>query len=226
MNGDVIIMDEKTQLSHVYSSSPTKREAQTVGRMIKAEGMMRNTQIDSDFQDSLDASLRDALFAKPLPWASLAWKRRQSLAGWIPMLLCMSTALIGLSTAAFVTFDNCLSPNIIDSDPRQLQFKPLFVRAIFNATAPSHNLNVTVYGNVSGSATNEPLPRLGDPDWNNANETLGKIPELDIANNKYTTLKAAFKVLDYTPYTADPVPFCSRLLQGQCPLGPSFYANG
>lgn len=141
-------------------------------------------------------------------------------------MLYMGAALVGLSTAAFVTFENCMSPNIIGSDPRQLQFRPLFVEATFNAAAPSHNLNVTVYGNVSGIATDEPLPRFGDPRWDNPNETLGKIPELDISNNKYTTLKAAFKVLDYTPYTAVPIPFCSQLIQGQCPLAPSFNANG
>ena len=140
-------------------------------------------------------------------------------------MLCMVAALAGLSTAAFVTFENCMSPNIVGSDPRQLQFRPLFVKATFNATAQSHNLNVTVYGNVSGVATLEPLPRFGDPHWDDPKETLGKIPELDIFNNKYTTLKAAFKVLDYTPYTADPVPFCSRLIKGQCPLAPSFLAN-
>lgn len=140
-------------------------------------------------------------------------------------MLYTAAALVGLSTAAFVTFENCLSPNIIGSEPRQLQFRPLFVKAIFNATAPSHNLNVTVYGNVSGSVTNESLPPFNDPHWDTPNETLGKIPELDISNNKYTTLKAAFKVLDYTPYTADPEPFCSQLLKGQCPLAPSFSAN-
>ena len=152
------------------------------------------------------------------------WNGARPFAIWIQILYMVAT-LVGLSTAAFVTFENCLSPNIIGSDPRQLQFRPLFVNARFNTTAPSHNLNVTVYGNVSGSTTNEALPRFNDPRWRIPNETLGKIPELDISNNKYTTLKAAFKVLDYTPYTADPLPFCSQLIKGQCPLAPSFLAN-
>lgn len=152
------------------------------------------------------------------------WNRASSFIVWIQMLYVVA-ALVGLSTAAFVTFENCMSPNIIGFDPPRLQFQPKFVKATFNATAQSHNLNITVYGNVSGVATAEPLPPFGDPHWDNPDETLGKIPELDISNNKYTTLKAAFKVLDYTPYTADPVPFCSQLINSRCPLAPSFSAN-
>lgn len=157
----------------------------------------------------------------------LSWSKRHKARSfvWIQILY-MVVELIGLSTAAFVMFENCMNPNIIGSEPRQLQFRPLFVKAVFNATAPSHNLNVTVYGNVSGTASFDKLPfPPGDQRWNDTDETDDKIPELDVSNNKYTTLKAAFKVLDYTPYTADPVPFCTQLLKGHCPLAPVFSAN-
>lgn len=218
-------MDEKIQRSHVHLSQ-SKRKAQTAGRLVEADDAMCILELDPDLQNGLAGFPRHPLFPTSLPWGSHGWGRRLSFISWIQILLYISTALVGIATAASVTFENCMSPNIIGSDPRQLQFRPLLVRATFNATAPSHNLNVTVYGNVSGSATDEPLPALGDPRWNNTKETLGKIPELDLSNNKYTTLKVAFKVLDYTPYTADPEPFCSKLIHGQCPLGPTFYANG
>lgn len=209
-------MDEKIQRGHVHLSQSI-HEAQT---LVEADDAMWILELDPGLQNGL------AGFPPHRSWGSHGWSRRLSVISWIQILLYISSALVGISTAAFVTFENCMSPNIIGSEPRQLQFRPHFVRATFNATAPSHNLNVTVYGNVSGSATDEPLPRLDDPHWNNTTEPLGKIPELDFSNNKYTTLKVAFKVLDYTPYTADPEPFCSKLIHGQCPLGPTFHANG
>ncbi len=217
-------MDEETRRSHVYLSH-RKRKIRTPGSLKRADDAMHILEPFSDFLYGID-ELPCHHLQSPRRGRSLKWRRKPSFTRWMQIVLYISTTLLGLSKAAFVTFENCMSPNIIGSDPRQLQFRPLFVRAFFNTTAASHNLNVTVYGNVSGSATNEPLPRVGDPHWDNPNETLGKIPEIDTSNNKYTTLKAALKVLDYTPYTADPLPFCSRLTQGQCPLGPSFSANG
>lgn len=219
-------MDQKSQGSHVHLSSPIERQVRSGAALVKADGAMCISQLQSDSKTDLDEPLRHYLGFESPRWGPAAWNKRPTRCSWMQILLYLSMTLFGLTSAAFVTFQNCLSPNIIDSDPRQLQFRPLLVGATFNATASSHNLNVTVYGNVSGIATNEPLPPLGDPHWSNPNETLGKIPELDFANNKYTTLKATFNVLDYTPYTADPQPFCITLLHGQCPLGPSFYANG
>ena len=127
--------------------------------------------------------------------------------------------------AAFINFENCLNPNIINSNPPLLQFRPLFVNAAFNSTAASHNINVTVYGNVTGKATQEQYPLPDDPQWANPNATLGKIPFADKANNKQSTFDAIFNVLDYTPYDAPATGFCDTLVHGQCPLGPVFYAN-
>lgn len=203
-----------------------KREADEADGWTQADDAMQIRQLHPDLQIGLGGPSRHHLWPAPFRRRLFGWNKRPSFIIWMQMVLYISTTLIGISTAAFVTFENCMSPNVVGSDPRQLQFRPLFVRATFNTTAKSHNLNVTVYGNVSGIATDEKLPPVDDPHWNNTNETLGKIPEIDTSNNKYTTLKAAFKVLDYTPYTADPVPFCSKLIHGQCPLGPAFDVNG
>ena len=130
------------------------------------------------------------------------------------------------SSAVFVNFDNCLGNDVIKSSPLQLQFIPHFVNVKFNATAPSHNLNVTVYGNVSGIATQQPYPAPDDPQWNNPNDTVGKITDLSPTNNKYSTLFTTFNVLDYSAYKAPSSRFCNSTVYGYCPLGPAFYANG
>jgi len=142
---------------------------------------------------------------------------------WLTITL---AGLIKPAAAAYVNFENCLSPNIVNSNPLQLQFVPLHFYASFNTTFPSHNLNVTVYGNVSGVATQVPYPAPNDPQWTNPNSTIGKIVDLSEPNNKYSTLFAKFSVLSYTPYEATPSRFCNATIHGRCPLGPSFAANG
>ena len=154
------------------------------------------------------------------------WRKEgMALLKLMQYVLLMSFLNLQLVSAAFINFENCLSPNIVNSNPPLLQFRPLFVYATFNSTAASHNINVTVYGNVSGKATQEQYPLPDDPQWANPNETLGKIPFADKANNKQSTFDAIFNVLDYTPYDAPAAGFCDTLVHGHCPLGPVFHAN-
>ncbi|RMD40174.1 hypothetical protein DV735_g4958, partial [Chaetothyriales sp. CBS 134920] len=128
--------------------------------------------------------------------------------------------------AAFVEFQNCLDSGIVNSEPRLLQFVPLNVSARFDEQSGQHNLNVTVWGNVTGQATEQEYPSPDDPSWSNPNSTFGKIPDVAVDNNKYTTLFADLSVLSYNPYVADPARFCAALVNGnECPLSPSFYAN-
>lgn len=135
------------------------------------------------------------------------------------------TLLVPSTSAAFVHFENCLEQSIIRSDPVQLQFVPLNVTAQLQRTGSGRNLNVTVYGNVTGSESTTPPPPPGDPRWQNANETLGKIIEFSPANNKYSTFFTKFQYLSYTAYEAPPSPFCQRLDHGSCPLAPAFDVN-
>jgi hypothetical protein len=141
-------------------------------------------------------------------------------------LLYLAVALLGLllprSTAVFVHFENCLPRSIVESDPVQLQFVPLNVSARFNTSDAGHNLNITIYGNVTGSATTMQLPSIDDPRWANPNETLGKIVDLSTSNNKYSTLFANFGVLSYMPYEQRGIRFCETVVQGGCPLAPVF----
>ena len=130
-------------------------------------------------------------------------------------------ALVTPSQAVFVKFENCLSPNTINSDhPKRLQLVPLFVWASFNLST-SHNLNITVYGNVSGQDTLGTLPHPGDPHWRNPNMTFGKIPDLSKDAEKATTLESTFNVLKYTPYS-NTERFCNTTVHGHCPIAPVF----
>lgn len=135
---------------------------------------------------------------------------------------------IRFSNAAFINFDNCLSPDIINSNPKPLQFVPLFVWATFNSSAGSYILNVTAYGNVAGIATVQPYPSQTDPQWDNPNDTVGKIPDVygSGPGAVYTTFTTEFNVLDYTPYAPDAARFCNTSSVTPCPLAPVFNFSG
>ena len=141
-------------------------------------------------------------------------------------LLLASTAASSVN-ATFIPFTNCLDDPILNSDPLQLQFIPLMVDAsIDSSPASARHLDVTVYGNVSGLATQEPYPAPDDPQWDDPNSSIGKIVDLNEANNKYSTLFAKLNALSFTPYIADPARFCQSVTQGECPLGPVFNVDG
>ncbi|KAK2804503.1 hypothetical protein FQN50_006578 [Emmonsiellopsis sp. PD_5] len=158
-------------------------------------------------------------------------RRRRRYAGEVRVLMVLLISFLFALTipsvdAGFVEFENCLPPSTIQSDPVQLQFKPMFVWASLDTASKDRNLTVTVYGNVTGIATQEPYPLPDDPRWSDPNETLGKIVNVDTENNNFSTLFTRFEVLSYTPYIAAPAKFCESVVQGECPLGPVFYSNG
>lgn len=98
-------------------------------------------------------------------WTRRSWQRL------LLLLLCLFSPLFQPATAIFINFDNCLDPNIINSDPLRLQFTPFYVNANFNTSDPSHNLNITIYGNVSGQAVTGAYPPATDESWTNPNDT-------------------------------------------------------
>ncbi|OAT09164.1 integral membrane protein [Blastomyces gilchristii SLH14081] len=159
-------------------------------------------------------------------------RRRQKILGQngSSMLFLISIFVALLTShranAAFVNFENCLPQSTIYSDPLQLQFKPLYVWASMDSASEAKNLNVTVYGNVTGASTREPYPPPDSPRWSDPNDTFGKIVDVDVENNMLSTLFTRFEVLSYSPYVAEAARFCESLIQGECPLGPVFYSNG
>ena len=133
------------------------------------------------------------------------------------------------SSAAFIKFDNCLSPDITNANfPPPLQFVPLFVWATFNTSAHSYNLNVTAYGNIAGIATQQPYPEQTDPQWKNPNDTVGKIADVygSGPDALYTTFTTDFNVLGYTPYAPGATRFCNTSSLTACPLAPFFNFTG
>lgn len=139
------------------------------------------------------------------------------------VLLFVLAILVPATDAAFINFTNCLSQAIINSaNPQQLQFVPLFFNAIFNESDPKHNLNITVYGNVTGQATTGTYPNASDPSWSDPDNPFGKIVNATV---NYTTLFASYDVLTYTAYDAPAAQFCPSVINGSCPLGPVFFTN-
>ncbi|KAL9040532.1 MAG: hypothetical protein Q9180_001850 [Flavoplaca navasiana] len=182
-------------------------------------------------------SLKHRQFRNPLasmlfwPWSAQRSQRRRKTISWqlVKLSILLLLVIIPTSAAVYVDFENCLDPTIVSSAFEKqglLQFIPHHVWASFNTSAPSHTLNVTVYGNISGIATNEPYPDWDDPQWLDDNKTLGKILDQDKSNNKYSTLFARFNVLDYTPYNAGASRFCNNTINQPCPLIPAFNLTG
>ncbi|KAF2859380.1 hypothetical protein K470DRAFT_219213 [Piedraia hortae CBS 480.64] len=126
--------------------------------------------------------------------------------------------------AVFIPFENCLPSSIIISNPKRLQFTPLFVDASLSRESKHHVLTATVYGNVSGQQFDLPYPPPDSPQWKDPKETLGKIVDVGTAN-KYSTILSSFSVLSYGVAKTQSGQFCRNLTQGHCPLAPSFDAN-
>lgn len=147
------------------------------------------------------------------------------------LLVLVASLWIAPASAAFLDFQNCLSDDYRQNTPTRLQFVPKFLDARFNSSDPSHNLNVTVWGNVTGSGPNSLvlLPSANDTEYWGSNQTnLGgkilNIPEPDSDDPKITTLSNKVNVLTYEPFNEN-VAFCERLINGSCPLAPRFDAN-
>lgn len=159
-------------------------------------------------------------------------RRQHRIFSTLGYLLVIIGLWIGPASAAFIEFENCLSESVQNDTPKQLQFTPYFVNAIFNTTDPSHTLRITVWGNVSGSGptTKVVLPAWNNTDYWNSNQTAqgGKIvdiPDPTLTNPKLTTLFNKVDVLTYEPYS-NAVDFCQQLGKNfSCPLGPVFSGN-
>jgi hypothetical protein len=164
------------------------------------------------------------------PLRPLSQRQRRSILPVIitqlPLIAFLVTLLASPISAAFVKFDNCLDESVTESKPLKLQFIPLHFYANFDNSNHSHTLNLTVYGNVSGSAQQGPLPPPDDPQWNNSSDTLGKIVSVDPAwkTNVATTLSTKVNVLSFTPYS-NLTYFCDQLVSGSCPIGPVWSSN-
>lgn len=142
-------------------------------------------------------------------------------------LVCLSLLSQPAAAVLLHKFDNCLQESTKDSNPLELQWVPLYVGATFDTKNKSHNLRVTVWGNVTGSynpTAGPELPPWDSDDWSNPNVTDGKIVDnpFPTTANFLTTLHSKIDVVTYEPYAAD-FDFCKdALTNASCPLGPYF----
>lgn len=175
----------------------------------------------SSWQDTAQAAMGEAC---PSPAASsirLPYRRYTSSIIIASLMLFLNTV-----SAHFIPFDNCLGPSLI-SNPSLLQFVPLFVWAAFNSTDASHNLNITVYGNVTGNAyKGQTNPGPSSQLWDDPKNTTGKIPDLPSADAAYTTFTTRFDVVDHTTYSPNASRFCNTSAITPCPWAPIFEFNG
>lgn len=146
--------------------------------------------------------------------------RRRSLTRLTRILAFICAVVICISSlpradAALIHFTNCLSPQ--KSNSKDLQFRPLYVDARYDDQNSRHTLNVTVYGNVTGT-TNIGADYPDPANWNTSDPTFNIID----APENYTTLFAQVDVLSYSAWHPSPLRFCNYTLDGECPWGPLF----
>lgn len=143
----------------------------------------------------------------------------------VSVTLVLALLLVLPAAAVRVAVTNCLPESYQSNTPAPLQWQPLYADAKFNTRSGSHNLQLIVWGNVTGSQNQDDLPAPDDRYWTNPNETNGKIietPDPEADNKKATTLFRRVNVLTYEPWH-DPVNFCKHgLVNGSCPLAPVF----
>ena len=143
---------------------------------------------------------------------------------WYICLTILVSSLVSPVQAVLINFENCLSTAYQNNIPRALQFTPYFVDASFQTLDTARVFKATVYGNVSGSYTEVPLPPANNSAWTNPNITFGKIEDSPAPGTYYTTLFNEINVLTYKPWNEN-VRFCGKLVNASCPLAPRFFAN-
>lgn len=133
--------------------------------------------------------------------------------------------LLQTASAVLIPFEDCLPDSYTSYSPTPLQWVPRFVDAVFDTENPTHNLRVTMWGNVTGATSNVTLPPASSPDWTDPTFTDGKIladPEPNAQNPKLTTLHSKVDVLTYEPWYQN-TGFCNAsLTNATCPLAPVF----
>ncbi|PHH70419.1 hypothetical protein CDD82_7152 [Ophiocordyceps australis] len=150
---------------------------------------------------------------------------RSTHAPWFLLAVVLVACAAGPAAAVRVNVTNCLPDWYQSSSPPYLQWQPLYADAAFDTVQDSHNLRLTVWGNVTGSMERVQLPPPSDDYWRNPKETKGKIvdtADADADDKRATTLFQRVRVLTYEPWHYRES-FCSSgVKNGTCPLGPVF----
>ncbi|GAO15109.1 hypothetical protein UVI_02048320 [Ustilaginoidea virens] len=89
---------------------------------------------------------------------------------------------------------NCLPESFQAQKPPFIQWVPIAADARFDTANDKHNFRFIVWGNVTGSLNQQPLPGPGSRDWTNPNKTDGKIINSENSANG-TTVKSSIGTL-------------------------------
>ena len=117
---------------------------------------------------------------------------------------------------------NCLDA-AVKNTAKALQWRVLAVSVVLNRSSSANNLNVTVYGNVTGEQFDKDLPSFDDTKyWENRNESFGKIDDQDRMSGLQSTLFTKVEVLNYIPFNDVGKRFCENVLNTECPMAPVF----
>ncbi|OAA49415.1 integral membrane protein [Metarhizium rileyi] len=145
--------------------------------------------------------------------------------GFLTILLLLVLVASRPASAVQVKYTNCLPDSVQNQKPPFLQWVPVEAHAKFDTKNDTHNLQLVVWGNVTGSVNKQTLKPPNDPDWTNDNKTDGKIVNSENSQNG-TTVKSSIGMLTYVPWSHRNF-FCDEaLVGGHCPLAPVFNETG
>ncbi|KPM36111.1 hypothetical protein AK830_g10472 [Neonectria ditissima] len=222
--------------NHLRQGQRTWRHAARIS-IPPTSGPVSTTLVDAMDSDPSSASALQR-WSQSTPMDNTPSQQRR----WRPQLSTvtrLSTNLVLVVFLAFFAFSpayavrvpaqNCLDESYRRSANHPLQWESLYIDVVFDTKDDSHNLEVTVWGNVTGSQDGGTLPAAGDSYWTDPKETNGKIihsANPNAPDSKATTLILKLDFLSYQPWNHTMF-FCTQGLGNgyQCPLSPVFNSS-
>jgi hypothetical protein len=205
--------------------SIAKRRNSTTQKEVVAGSLDNHALLKSDIgkmRVGIGAQVRAKAFQVVLDFLAALVRPNTSIWYTILLSLVFLTTLSSTVQAAYISgWSNCLASSIQTNDV-QLQWHPLAVWADFNTSLSAYDLNITVFGNVTGKQFQVPLPPPNDTYWTDPQATNGKIVDKNNQTGFESTLFANINVLDYTTFTSQPLRFCNTSVHGECPISPVF----
>ena len=225
------------QTKYWHGDQPWEHESYDVRRIDERSAIEFSTGKRAEEQTTNDeGDLRKSTAEYEVPQAELAseqkmaspWFKTSKLPLGMMTFLLTICILVVPTSAVLLKFDNCLSNEYLNKHPPLLQFVPKFLDAVFDTSNSDHNLNITIWGNVTGTGPEKllllPLPE--NSYWSSNQSNLGGkiVNQPDETYNVATTLFNKINVLTYQPWEENDN-FCERMLNQPCPIAPVFKDN-
>jgi len=214
-----------------YNSNESRRIGEGSVMMLSANGGLKGRSSCSEWSQRASGAEYEAHSAGRRASGQLRssrWLKTNNfpigtMAYFLTICLCVVP-----TSAVLLRFENCLNNEYIAKTPKLLQFVPKFLDAVFDTSNSDHNLNITVWGNVTGTGPEKLIvlpPQESDYWTSNQTNLGGKIMnQPDETYNFGTTLFNKINVLTYQPWEENDN-FCERMLNQPCPVAPVFNPN-